>query len=271
MTRKNPRRREFLKSASAGLSVIPATTALASGKTKSDFRRIIDQSHRVREKTNSMDRWFQFLRNHNIVGHAKNATYTIPAGESTDGVSSEQIEETDLNIWISLWYNCDTDEYYAEMNWSYDNTTSSWGEDPIDGAAIGYDQTWWDLASYSISEATTTSNYVSVDEDSFDGTGPGFYVDDLSLWVNEDWDITHYCGVYLNDVGTATEDERRIQGGYAHTWDRISVSSVSGSWPAGISVTVSNETYKWETKTEQDQDTLLRVSQADADYYNCRS
>lgn len=69
------------------------------------------------------------------------------------------------------------------------------------------------------------------------------------------------------DDGTSSDD-RYIQGAYNHNWNSISVD-VAVSAPAGLSVSPSNESYSWITRTEDDQDTLLRMYESEHDYQNC--
>lgn len=273
-------RRKFLAAAGSGVgAVLTASGAVRARNDREEFRRVIEQSHRVREKTGSQQRWYEFLRNRGLTGTTTHYTYQLPAKASSDGVSTQEIQsETELNIWLTLWYNCETDEYYAEQNWTYDDSADgcsycSDGAPPVDVTGFGWDYQWWDLASYSISEATTTSSngYVSVDEDSFDGTGPAFRVNDEDIWWDGNEGNTFYGGCYIVPVGDATEDERRIQGSYTHTWNSIEITGISVSFPAGVSVSVSDTTYTWRTTTENDQDTLLRVKQSGASNYNCGS
>lgn len=273
----NVSRRKVLSTAAAGLGIaVGASSTVSARNDRERFRRLIERSHRVREKTGSQKRWYEFLRNHGLTGTATGATFRIPSHDS-DGASTQKIEsETELDIWLSLWYNCETDEYYAEQNWTYDDSADgcdycSDGDPPVDVTGFGWDYTWWDLASYSISESTTTSShgYVTVDEDSFDGEGPAFRVNDQDMWYYNDEDLSYYGGCYIVPVGDATEDERRIQGSYTHTWKSIDITGISVSYPAGVSVSVSDATYKWKTTTEKDQDTLLRVKQSGAENYNC--
>lgn len=259
-------RRAFLKTTGIGFAVVGTFAATASAKPAS--REDIEQSLRVKEETGSIEKWHQFLRNRGSDVTSETATYEMPVEANSSGdVSTQDWTKAELDITLTIGGYCTTDgpEYYADLSWSYDDAADSgnygYGRLPLDIAGISYDYDWWDLTSYSVSEATSTSSYVTTREESFTGTGPAFEVNDYDISYDGAEQDLHYGGVYLEPIGDYSPSERRLQGGYTHTWNSITIDSVSVSFPAGVGVSVSDATYKWNTKTEQDQDTLLRVSQ----------
>lgn len=261
-------RRRFLKTSGATAVTGLGFTSMARARGPSS-REVVEQSLRLKEATNDIDKWKEYLRNQGFSVASDSHTYEIP--KSTDGVSTQEVNTDELHIDISLSYDCE-DVYYADLSWQYVDDTDDWhtpiGDVPYDGAGIGFDSDWWDLHSYTISDTTETSQYVSYRDGTADGTGPAFNVDDDQKYHDDNWDSVEYCGLYLDPIGDYSYDERRLQGGYGHTWENISVESISVGFPWAISVTVTDETYRWETDTEEDEDTLLRLAQSDA-YDNC--
>lgn len=257
-------RRSYLKAAGAlSFAGIPS---VAQAKSKSDFRRTIEHSLRVKEATNSIDKWHAFLRQRGIDVRSMTRRYQMPAKNSGEiGTQHWYPDELDITITISA-SGCTGDEYYVDLTWSYINDTSDGhvgGELPVDIAGLYWDPNWWDLTSNDTSQSLTSSDYVWYRDGSFDGDGPAFNVDDLSIYAHDETDIW-YCGAYLIPLGDYTASERRVYAEYSHTWNDVSIDSVSVSYPAGLSVSVSNETYEWTTDTEKDGSTLLYVHQNDA-------
>lgn len=240
-------------------------TGVTSGTSvaKSSFKETIQKALRIKERTGSLEKYEKYLHNQGFSKTKEQHSYTLPNHDEPDGPSTEEISESDLDITIYLWVDCSGNPYYGELNWSYNFGYYNTGADPVDVAGIGYDSSWWDLHSYSISETTEASTYVTPNDDYFDGSGPGFDVNDWNAYQDGE-DTGHYAGVYIEPVGSYGTDERRIQGAYTHTWSSGSVTGGGASWPAGISISVESTTEKWRTRTKQDGDTLLRLAQSDA-------
>ncbi|MFC6731692.1 hypothetical protein [Haladaptatus sp. GCM10025893] len=173
-------------------------------------------------------------------------------------------QDNDLDISCYLWHNCPKGEYYAELIWTYNWEWDDSGQKPNDRVGIGYENQWWDFESYNVSETTETSTYVTPNENEF-GDGPSFEVDDYYIGWDGAENDQHWAGVYLEPVGNYTSDERRIQGGYSHIWNNVSIDSVSIGYPWGVSVSVSDSRYEWRTTTD-DSGNLLRVRQEDSNY-----
>lgn len=258
-------RRSFLRAASAGFAATVAVPATISAEP--DMEEIIEQSLRFREKVGSVEKWHEYLQNRGFGVTSDSRTFEVPVPASSEDVSTERYDTDELDITMSLTGQCTVEgtRYYADLSWSY---ASGWftgsGAPPVDVAGLGYNTDWWELYSYTISETTSTSEYVSYRDGTMSsGAGLGFDVGDSSISTNGDEDDLHHCGVYLMPIGDYSENERRIQGAYSHTWSEVTIDSVSVGYPLGISVSVSDETNEWKTDTEDDGDTLLRVNQGD--------
>lgn len=258
-------RRSFLKTASA-LGVAGMVPSVARAESKSDFRRTIEQSLRVKEATNSIEKWHAFLRHRGIDVQSTTRRYQLPMEDEGEvGVQHWYPDELDISITISA-PGCTGDEYYVDLTWSYINNTGDnhvGGEIPLDIAGLYWDPNWWDLTSKDTSQSFTSSNYVSYRDGSFDGDGPAFNVDDLSIYGHDETD-TWYCGAYLVPLGDFTTSERRVYGEYCHTWSNVEITNVSVSYPAGVSVSVDNVNHRWYTDTEKGGSPLLYVHQNDA-------
>ena len=217
-------------------------------------------------ETGDIDLAHEFLRNNGVGVASKRVTYQVG-----DGPSTNSFDRDDLDITLDLYYGLCTGgsgTYYASINWYYDWALGDNGDDPNDVAAIHYDKNWWNTDGDSVSEAIDTSDYVEYADGSYGGEGPGFTVDDQGADWAGDEDDYFYGGVYLNEIGDYSESQRAVLGEYQHNWteESTSISSVSVSYPAGISVSFTNEevTKSWKTDTEQDGDTWLEVYQKDA-------
>lgn len=260
MVGKRPKRRKVLQSIATigSTTVIGASTASAS---TGGFRETIEHSHAVREATGSIEEWMNYLERHDVYGETKNVSYTINKGFTT-----QSIDKNELDINISLLEDCDTSEYYAELAWEYSGGT---GEAPKDGIGIVYDSSWWKLAYDNIWDTTSVSGYVDPEEEwGFNFEGPGYSCNDYRA-AKDSTQSYHHAGVYLLERDESVDSsDREIQGSYAHNWHDVNVQSVSVGYPSGVSMNVSDETYLWETKTENDGD-LLRLSQADASDSHC--
>jgi hypothetical protein len=260
-------RRTYLRTAATGLAGTAGFASTAAGKR--DGKEIVEQSLRVKDATNSIDRWHEYLRDRGFGVASDSHRFAIDVdGPSTDHYKDQKF----LDITITLSIDCSYDgTYYTDLSWTYEED-GAWlhdaaGAPPVDIAGIGYHIDWWDLESYTISETTSMSEYVSYRDGTADGTGPGFEMDDDAMSYYGDDDDIHWCGLYIEPIGDYDSDERRLQGGYTHTWKEVTIDSVSVSYPGGVSVSVSDETKSWDTDTEQDGDTLLRLRQSDA--YGC--
>jgi len=263
----------------AGIGV-PTSGALAA--SDDEFKRKIEESHRVRRSTQDIYRWLDYLETRGIYGDTVQRRYTIRKDNVDDSSSSAkskyartrdhaQYEEDDLVINITLVHDCDRRDYYGELYWKYDGDSFDYGEDPLDAIGIFYKDSWWKLRYNNIYDTTETSTDVEPEEDwGFDFEGPGYSMDDESAQGGDDKENnSYYAGVYIvpRDDDVDAED-REINGRYAHTWESVDIEAVSVGYPSGLAVKLSDNDKKWKTKTDRDGN-LLRISQADARDQRC--
>lgn len=257
----DPASRRNVLRATAGLATLSGVTGLGGARPDSRDRleQVVDEAHRILERTGDREKYFQhFARHTNATWVTR--TYTVDKGD--DGPSTEKIDRSDLDISMLMSVDCygDPDKYYVDLSWSYD---SIYTENPEDFAALIWDHNWWDLYyPDSYSESFSTSDYVTYKEGTFAGDGPAFAVDDWNGYDDYLW-----CGAYITPLGDYSSTQRRVYGRYTHTWSSVEVESVSvGMSTTGpsLSVSLSDNTKKWQTDTEQDGDTPLYLHQNDA-------
>lgn len=272
--KKKSGRRSFLQTSIAAgtLLSIPSITGAREGP-REKFKNTVDASLKKRDQINDYDKWINHLRKRGLGVKSKGAYYRF--GEDggvpiqDDDMSSQSFPARDLETRITLVYDCNQDTHYGELAFRYDFSNGT-GDNPTDWAAVAWSEDTWFLESKSISDTTRTSSFVYTDENTgFKGEGPGFEVYDSSVWYNGSENTYYYGGVYMRPADDSTSsDDRYIQGAYNHNWNSISVD-VAVSAPAGLSVSPSNENYSWVTRTEDDQDTLLRMYESEHGYQNC--
>lgn len=227
----------------------------------SGFRGKIKASHKMLDSGASHQEREKFLERQGVKFDKNRHAYQIEKNGGDIGTQSYKQDELDITTY--LWHGCSGGEYYSELVWEINKKHfDSHGDKPDDRLALGYDDNWWDYASYSVSETSETSEYIHVLEDDF-GSGPAFRFEDSAWGVGN---YVHYAGVYLDTRGDYDPEDRRIQGGFTHLWEGVGIQSISVGYPFGISVGVDADYKSWRTQTEVDDDTLLRVNQSQSNY-----
>lgn len=249
-------RRKVLK-VTAGLATMPGITGLGGAvtETRTRLERIVDEAHRILEQTDDREKYLNFLDKRANADWIRR-TYSI---QKDDGVSGEKIDRGELDISMAITGGCGDDMYYVDLAWNYD---SAYTESPDDVAALIWDHNWWDLYyPDSYNDSFRAGDNVSYREGTFSGQGPGFNVED---WAVLDSQI--YCGAFITPLGDYSSTQRRVYARYTHTWNQVDIQSVgvgiSAAGPA-LTVTLSDNTKKWQTDSEQDGDTPLYVHQND--------
>ena len=275
-------RRTVLKMSGVSLAGIGVSTSGALAAGEDEFKRKVEESQRVKQSTQDVHRWLDYLETKGIYGDTVHQRYTIRknnGNNSSSGAESkyarttqDPYEEADLDIYISLVYNCDRDDYYAELTWRYDdnNGDSDIGQDPLDAVGMHYKEDWWKLRDDNIYDTTSTSEDVTPKDDwGFDFEGPGYSMNDYSAQLDDMESNQYYAGVYIvpRDEDVDPED-REVQGRYAHTWEEVEIEGVSVGYPSGLAVKLSNNEKKWNTRDNGNGD-LLRISQDDARAEDC--
>lgn len=277
---ESPRRRTLLKTIGFGGSLLTAgLPGTVSARDDAEHeRRLYQKSLKVKEKTDGVGNWRKFLRNSGFGLSTKRIVYQFTPG-TEDEVSTERIYDYNITFDLTLSIGC-AGNYYGDLSWRYDLSEGSCcpsPEQPIDNAAITWDDDKWQLAtnsSYYSSDNCTNHSYVG--EDGYTvingsagiARGIGFDVDAHWALNTGCIDRLFYIGGRIEPIGDWSSDERPIGGAYAINYSGGSVDSISVSYPYGISVTSS-----WETNTENvtyngtgSNKEFLRVFQSDASY-----
>ena len=273
----NLNRRTVLKMSGVSLAGIGIPTSGALAASDDEFKRKIEESQRLKQSTQDVYRWLDYLETKGIYGDTVHQRYTIRrdnGNNSSGGAESkyarttqDPYEEADLDINISLVHDCERGTYYADLTWGYDdkNGDADIGQDPLDVVSMHYKEDWWKLRDNNIYDTTSTSKDVAPEDSwGFDFEGPGYSMNDYSAQLDDDnmESDAYYAGVYIvpRDEDVDPED-RAIQGRYAHTWEEVEIEGVSvGS--SGLAVRLSNNEKKWKTRDDGDGN-LLRISQDD--------
>lgn len=113
----------------------------------------------------------------------------------------------------------------------------------------------WDLDTGNYSNDTYTAGPTTTYNRRTGVGGPGavFNVDDASLGSGTSGWYTN--GVYLRPTDSGASGQE-IFGYYTHTWSGGYISTISLSWPAGITITAKNGANKKTTNRERNDDRL---------------
>lgn len=253
-------RRTFLATTGAGFAT--ALTLPTTARAGRDADDIFERGMELKRQTNSRDVWKKFLKNRGWSFTTSRHVYDVPHG---DGVTTSNYEESeDLDTEFFLGFDCSNpDEYYAEVSWSYSTDFGDYGDMPMDYAGISFEHDEWEFLGDTINETFSTSgsyvNYHSLDTD-----GAAAEVDDNEITADGKQSDLFWFGANITPEGSSDSSERQVRGGYAHTWSDITVESVSVGLPYSVSLTVSNETYYWNTNTKKDENTYLLAYQDEA-------
>lgn len=224
------------------------------------FDKLVEISRRIREKTGSTQRQHEFLRNHGV-GTALE-TDTLRLGQS-GGVGTQELSEDQISLYFSLYSDCNSDgyadgTYKLEFAWDYSAFTSS-GEKSHDFVGIAWKNGTWEYETANTDDLTTSDSYISYEGGS-STSGPAFNIDDWNPFIQE----YNYVSVDVNWVGDQDEqDIDTVSASYTHTYNEVNIDSVGVSFPAGVSVTVSDDSKSWSKDTEDNGDfTQLALSDA---------
>lgn len=242
---RGARRRNVLKTAGASLVGLSAFPALSSA-TRKKPPEVIQKGLRIRDKTNSTDRFVEYLRNHGFTVGRSTTTASYPLSASDDGMSTQKLDEVDLTMDLIIYYDCSTCDYdcVVDLSWDWSQQgVDDWGEPPRDITGFYWENADWEIA---------TSDYYTSDLvyfDGFDDTHTHFEFNDSK----GDDGSQYYCASLLTPTGDTTESNREVGGQYTHTYDGVTIKSVYGSYPAGIQVELSNEDKEWDHHDTVDQ------------------
>lgn len=241
----------MLKSLGAATAFSTVGVSVSRAQSRPSLDKRIEQSHRVLQAAGP-EKQHKFLRKHGVATAMDSGSMSVPSGAS-DGPSTQTLDTHEITLTFSLYTDCETYDsgvtagdgtYIAEMTWEYDETVDDYGDAPKDYVGIGWDNNTWYYEDNNTSDVDSYSNNVSYYGD--EGRGPAWEVADGAILDGADGDTVYWANVDLVWNGTDNQkDNRTIAASYTHTWDEVGIDSVSVSYPAGVSLTVSNEDKKW--------------------------
>lgn len=258
-------RRNVLKSIGAATALSTAGVSISSARSGRSFEKILEASHRVLN-AKGPEKQHEFLRNHGVGTAKRSITYDMPSHGSNDGMSTQTLDTSEITLTFSLFNDCGFNgsgdgTYVAELNWEYNPSFDDSGDLPLDHVGIGWDDNTWYYETNSTSDMYDNSDYVSY-KSGTSGQGPAWEVQDrwtIDNGTRYDGQDNYFVGVHLVWNGAdSLKDNRTIAASYSHAWSDVTISGVSVSYPAGVSVSVSNEEKEWN-KGRDDNGNFLRL------------
>lgn len=248
-------RRAALQLAGAGVIGLATLPTLGAAK-KPTSDEIIKRGLHIREKTQSNERYEEYLRNHGFGVAKASHTYTVTKVDSSnDGVSTQTLDRNDLDITLYLFVDSsDYSRYIADLSWDWSRQDADdWGEPPDD--VVGF---YWEDADWNISSAaeyyTNRVFFHGFNSESTQWRFNDEFGDDGSLY---------YCATALRPHESMPSSDREVGANYIHTYATTDLQEVSGGFPKGVSATLANNDKKWKTAVDEDGDPLV-VSQDEA-------
>lgn len=269
-------RRKLLKTAGAaavGTSLIPAIGTAKENPSADEMYRAARQ---VREQTGSTEKFRRVLKNQGAEIATKDIQFKAPwwgpaQTESDGGISPQKLDSADCSLQMTMTiYTNVSSNPYVDLSWEHTVTYDVWdndvGEQPYDIAGLTYEQRDYDLVSGSWYGGNSTSKR------SYNNYGVAFNYADASCQeiVDATGECTpngqtftqkDSCGMQIIPDETTDPSLRTVYADYWHTYQATTIQSVSISSAGEVSVTLSDETYKWLKEAD--------ISEDEADYETC--
>lgn len=256
----NLSRRAVLQTAGASTVVLGSNVVGATRAEDPGLREIVEQGHQLLDATQDLQRYFEFLRNRGV-GVAKERGTMEITKQTADDAGTQRYYTDEISLTFGLYSDCNSNgnpdgTYSTELFWEYE-TTYNFGELPLDYMGIAWRDGAWDYETDSLDDLFTSSSEIEYIGGS-SPEGPGWEFGEYNLDPSE----IHYAGVHIDWIGDEP-DEDTLSASYSHTWKDVEVTGVSVSYPAGISVSVSDVDKEF-TKDYNDDGEFLRLSKYDA-------
>lgn len=255
----------MLKSLGAATALSTVGVPVSATGGEPTLEEIVDRSHRVLQAAGP-EKQHEFLRNRGVGTAMDSATWQVPTG-TNDGVSIEWLSMAEISLSFSLYTDCSSSgyangTYIAELSWQYDASIDDWGASPDDFVGIAWDENTWYYEDNNLSDIDENSGQIEYYSGS-SGEGPAWSVyDEATIDNGYEFDGQDYYWVNVDIVWTGQDhemDNKTIAASYSHTWSDVTITGVGVSYPAGVTVSVSNETQEW-TKDYNNEGDFLRLS-----------
>lgn len=252
-------RRKLLKSAAVGLAATAGISGSTMAKTQTSDRQRFEAALRVLERTGDTEKFREMLVSQGGYIATRDITERKPwDSPSSDEVTTEKLDQGDCTVSMTMVkYDYCSGDPWVTFNWEhtvgynwYDNDA---GEIPVDVASLGWEHSdfelvWdsWYSGNGSYKRKATTE-YVTFDYEDYlcqeieDETGGD------CTPMGETFTQKDYCACQLQADAETDASKRKVIGTYQHTWNQTEVDSVSIDSSGGMSVTLKNNDYKWNT------------------------
>ncbi|MEF8881305.1 MAG: hypothetical protein V5A34_02125 [Halapricum sp.] len=277
-------RRSVLKSTGITLATIGGASGLinkAAASGGDSFRAKIRAGNRILKHIGPEAR-SEFFRNSGLRTGFKRANLSLARFQ--DGVGTQRVGcvepedcDGDIDLTLSITYDLYDGEYYVDLlirhyieysNTRYTPVEHKGGEEPLDGCGLQWERDHWKLTDRTdIPASTSTDEYTTWDNGSWDYEGVAFQVDDRQMCDEQHeyldfastWTNYAHAGAYLR-YGSDHEDGDSVTASYMHTWNEGSLGAGFGvSYPFGISLsaTASSSVETENLQTTLEEQTLM--------------
>lgn len=253
-------RRNALKTLGAGVASLSVLGGVSSAKSQDKSDKIYQQALKVREKTGSVARYRQFLKNHGFGVATDDSAYIV----GNSDVSTNYLDKADLEIYFTLSSgNCTSydDNYYADINWKWSKDWDDQGETPRDQIGIRWDDTHLLLPNEGGDEYYSDNyeyNYCTNGGLCYSGQasqyshsgGEGIVFGYMDRGSAADGNH-HYGGCKLRKISDQDNQNIQLRGDYEHNWSST-VDSIGISY-GGLTVTYADSgDHSWQVDRKQD-------------------
>lgn len=102
------------------------------------MRAINQQSLRILQETNGLQKRIELLRDHGFKVASVQETYSMPIGHGSDGVEPMQVPMRDLQVFMNIFqHDASQNEFAVDIAFQYELDSGDYGEHPWDVAAMG--------------------------------------------------------------------------------------------------------------------------------------
>lgn len=265
-------RRTLLKRTGVALTGVGFTsTAVASRQSADELYRA---AREVRNRTDSVEKFRNLLRSQGARVAAKDVSFTVPwdgSGQSSDGVSAQKLDQADctLSMTMTIYTNIGDTDPFVDLDWehtvSYTLLDNDVGERPYDIVGLSWEQRDYDLKSDSWYGGNSTWKR------KYSNDGVAFNYDDAACVEYEDatgsctpqgetFTIRDSCGCQVIPDETSDASLRTVYADYWHTYKQTEITSVSISSSGEVSVTLSDNTYRWLREDDISEDEAVYKS-----------
>lgn len=270
MRRKNNKpngRRKFIKLAGSGVALGSIATITSAKGRKSEFRKKYKKLLKRRTQHTDINEFRnQLLQMDGVSVYALDREFVLSddgtAYQESGDLSTQKLDKSHVTQSATLTLDRDTNEYAADHSLRIRMKNGYYGgEKPYDFLSIGWDEHHYNYLDYDTGFRINRRRY--------DGNGIAFeYPDwkDYPYGAGEE-EYYRYATAFMEAESGTTAGDRQVRFDYRHTWNDVTVESVSISSTGGLSVTLSNQKKGWQPPMQmylnEDEDLQYRCPDGD--------